>query len=348
MTRGNIIEKTLAECPICGQVHEIEKRHRKDTIVIKGDLVEYDLYFMFCCNADEEECEFADGKMINENLLNARNAYREKHNLLTSSEIVGIRKKYGLSQVELSRLLGWGEATISRYESSVIQDDSYDIILRLINDNPYEALQFLESNKEKFSVFKYMDVRRRIIECLDNTGKEHLSRQNLMGEYAQYDEKCDANGYTLLDIDKLEAAISYLALSIIDLFKVKLMKLLWYSDTLSYIETGHTITGLVYSHERMGALPLGHYKIVALNNVLSCEEVFEAYDDAVIHFLPNSNVDMTCLSDADKRVLDTVIARFGNYSGKQMKEYMHQEIAYNRTKDGEIIPFSLAKQIRPL
>ena len=30
---------------------------------------------------------------INENLLNAKNAYRKKHNLLTSNEIVDIRKK---------------------------------------------------------------------------------------------------------------------------------------------------------------------------------------------------------------------------------------------------------------
>ena len=346
MTRGTLIEKAPVECPICGQVHEIETRHRKETIVIKGDLVEYDLKFLFCRNADEEECEFADGKLINENLLNARNAYRVKHNLLTSFEIIEIRKKYGLSQVELARLLGWGEATISRYESSSIQDDSYDMILRLIRDNSFEALQFLESNKNKFSSVRYFEIRKRIIECLDSTGKEHLSRQNLMGEYASFDEKSDANGYTLLDIDKLEATINYLASHIIDLFKVKLMKLLWYSDSLSFIETGHTITGLVYSHEKMGALPLGHYKIVALNNVLSCEEVIETYEEPVIHFLPNANVDMKCLSDKEKKMLDTVIARFGHYSGRQMKEYMHREVAYNKTKDGEIIPFSLAKQIK--
>lgn len=347
MTRSDLIEKTLVECPICGQVHEIEKRHRKDTLVIKKELVEYDLTYLFCCNADEEECEFADGKMINENLLNARNAYRVKHNLLTSTEIVELRKKYGLSQVELARLLGWGEATISRYESSAIQDDSYDMLLRLIRDNSYVALQFLESNKDKFNNFRYFEIRKRIIECLDSTGKEHLSRQNLMSEYALFDEKSDANGYTLLDIDKLEATINYLASHIRNLFKVKLMKLLWYSDSVSFRETGHTITGLVYSHEKMGALPLGHYKIVALNNVLSCEEVIESYEEEVIHFLPNDNVDMTCLSDTDRIILNTVIARFGHYSGKQMKDYMHQELAYKETADGQIIPFSLAQQIKP-
>ena len=79
--------------------------------------------------SNEEENEFATGKMENNNLLNARNAYRKSHGLLTSDQIVAIREMYGLSQVDLARLLGWGEATISRYESKAIQDEAYDNIL---------------------------------------------------------------------------------------------------------------------------------------------------------------------------------------------------------------------------
>ena len=48
-------------------------------------------------NADEDENEFETGTMTNENLLNARNAYRVKMGLLTSDEIVAIRESYGLS-----------------------------------------------------------------------------------------------------------------------------------------------------------------------------------------------------------------------------------------------------------
>ena len=59
-------------------------------------------------------------------------------------------------------------------------------------------------------------------------------------------------------IDKLEAAISYIAEKVSNLFKVKLMKMLWYADALSYKENGVAITGLVYRHNEMGALPIGH------------------------------------------------------------------------------------------
>ena len=44
----------------------------------------YEERFYFCENADEEENEFETGRMTNENLLRARNAYRIKIGLFTS------------------------------------------------------------------------------------------------------------------------------------------------------------------------------------------------------------------------------------------------------------------------
>ena len=129
MEASTLIRKVHMDCPLCDKTHEVEERKRFATITLKGDKVTYEERFYFCANADDEENEFETGSMTNENLLNARNAYRVKHGLLTSDEIVAIRENYGLSQVDLARLLGWGEATISRYESKAIQDEAYDTML---------------------------------------------------------------------------------------------------------------------------------------------------------------------------------------------------------------------------
>lgn len=75
-------------------------------------------------------------------------------NILTSNEIVDIRENYGLSQVDLAKLLGWGEATIARYESKAIQDEAYDNMLRIIKDNPLKAIEFLDKNRGKFTTTK--------------------------------------------------------------------------------------------------------------------------------------------------------------------------------------------------
>lgn len=66
------------KCPLCDKVHEIEERKRLTTTIIKGKEVTYEERFYFCVNADEEENEFETSDMTNENLSNARNAYRAK------------------------------------------------------------------------------------------------------------------------------------------------------------------------------------------------------------------------------------------------------------------------------
>ena len=313
--------------------------------MIKGEEVAYEEKFYFCVNADEGENEFESGAMMNENLLNARNAYRMKKGLLTSNEIVTIRESYGLSQVDLAKLLGWGEATISRYESKAIQDEAYDTMLRLVKDNPLQALEFLKKNANKFSTVKYLEIRKRIVEKLDSYGKEFLTRQAFEGEYAKFEEPSDSNGFTILNIDKIEAMISYIAEKVNNLFKVKLMKMLWYSDALNFKENGCSISGMVYRHEPMGALPIGHYSLMNLENLNVREEMSYNYD-TMLHVYPTANMDYAVLNEKEKDILDQVIAKFMNYKAKDIVDYMHEERAYKETKPGQIISFSLAKEIR--
>ena len=345
MEGSTLIRKVYMDCPLCDKTHEVEERKRFATIILKGDKVTYEERFYYCANADDEENEFETGSMTNENLLNARNAYRVKHGLLTSNEIVNIRESYGLSQVDLARLLGWGEATVSRYESKAIQDEAYDIMLRLIKDNPLQALEFLKKNADKYSEQKRLEVRAKIVEKLDSYGKEYLTRQALEGEYACFENLSDANGFVLLDIDKIEASISYMAEKVSKLFKVKLMKMLWYADALSYKENGATITGLVYRHNEMGALPIGHYSLMNLEKLNVKEEASFNYD-SMLHIYPSKGIDYSVLSDKDTAILDVVIKKFKNYTAREIVDYMHEERAYIETNPGEIIPFSIAKEIR--
>lgn len=345
MEADAIIRKIHMSCPLCDKTHEVEERKRITTITIKGEEVSYEERFYFCANADEDENEFETGAMTNANLLNARNAYRIKMGLLTSDEIVAIRENYGLSQVDLAKLLGWGEATISRYESKAIQDEAYDTMLRLIKDNPLQALEFLKKNSDKFTITKRTEIRAKIIEKLGSYGKEFLTRQAFEGEYANFEEPSDSNGLTMLDIDKIEAMISYIAEETSNLYKVKLMKMLWYSDVLSFIENGNAITGMVYRHEAMGALPVGHYSLMNLEN-LNVQEEMSCNYNTMLHVYPTPNMDYSVLSDVEKAILDKVIAKFKDYKAKDIVDYMHEEKAYSETKTGEIIPFSLAKEIR--
>ena len=349
MRTNELIGRVKMDCPLCGKIHEVEERKRVTTLEIKDEEVTFDEIVYYCADAnfEEDEKEFETGEMLDENLLRARNAYRIKMGLLTSDEIVEIRKNYGLSQVDLANLLGWGEATISRYESKAIQDEAYDTMLRLVKDNPLKALEFLKKNSDKFSASKFFAIKKNIVEKLDSYGKEFLTRQAFAGEYANYEEPSDANGFTVLNIDKIEAIISYIAKSVDNLFKVKLMKMLWYSDVISFIQTGYSMTGMVYCHYAMGALPVGHYSLMNLEK-LNVKEELSANLNSMIHIYPTENMDYSVISESERMILDKVIDKFKDYKAREIVDYMHAEKAYTETSPGDIIPFSLAREIREL
>ena len=123
------------------------------------------------------------------------------------------------------------------------------------------------------------------------------------------------------------------------------MKSLWYSDALSYKQTGRAMTGLVYRHDTMGALPIGHYSLMNLENLNIKEEISCNYD-SMLHVYPDKSADYSILSSEEKAILDKVIKKFKSFKASEIVNYMHEEKAYKETSNGEIIPFSLAKEIR--
>lgn len=80
-------------------------------------------------------------------LRTARDLYRQKHGLLTSSNIARLRGRYGLSQRALARLLGWGEVTIQRYEKGVILSP-LRLVLEKFGQAPASRLSDLSHREE--------------------------------------------------------------------------------------------------------------------------------------------------------------------------------------------------------
>jgi putative zinc finger/helix-turn-helix YgiT family protein len=69
--------------------------------------------------------------------------YREKYRLLSADGIRSLRRRFGLTQGGLARLLRLGGNTISRWESGRnVQTAAMDVLLRLIRDLP-GSLEYL-------------------------------------------------------------------------------------------------------------------------------------------------------------------------------------------------------------
>lgn len=166
-----------------------------------------------------------------------------------------------------------------------------------------------------------------------------------MSKYARFLNKSEVTGGKILSLDVVVDMIRYYANSSImtNLFRVKLMKLLWYADALSYKRRGHSISGLVYRALPMGDVPVAYESIVDLSTI-HCEEI-EIGDGVGYKFLPTKDKHYTHLTLEDREILDAVIQCFGKASKSQIVEAMHQEDAYIKTAPHDIIQFKYTQTL---
>lgn len=332
-------EKRL--CPCCMEEHDVQTIEVMEKGVFKSTPVEYRAEYTYCDRAEEA---FAEEPQISANDISMKNAYREKMGLLTSHQIAAIRARYGISQSDLCLLLGWGGKTITRYESHQVQDIAHDTILRKLNSDPEWFLQLLQAEKDSLSAASFEKYSEAGTALFEQDHDLYL-KSAIMAKYARFLHNPEANGGKTLSLDVVVDMIRYYANSemVTNLFRVKLMKMLWYADALSYKRRGHAISGLVYLALPMGAVPVAYESIVDLSTI-HCEEI-EIGDGTGYKFLPTEDKEYHYLTKEDRDILDEIIRRFGRTSKAEIVERMHREDAYTETAPHDIIQFKYAQTL---
>lgn len=344
--KKDIIIKENRFCPFCDYEHEVEILERRAITNIKGQMVEYTEQFCQCTLSPSEDNEFVYGKMMNENLRRARDSYRKDNNLLLSTDIINIRKKYKLTQGELSKILGLGDVTIARYETKAIQDRVYDNLMREIQDNPKRMLYYFEQNTNKLSLERRDEIRKTITSYI-SPQKEPVENISFLGlHYKNYMQPTADNGYVIINEKKISTIVWYLASNIDNLYKIKLAKLLWYIDMLHFKLYGKAVTGLIYRHKPMGALPVGDIGLLTLNNIVVEEEPCDSsFEGIKYHFTPKGMADLNVLSDEEMKIVDMVLGKFKKYSTAEIVDYMHREKVYINTGMNDIMIFNSDEMI---
>jgi HTH-type transcriptional regulator/antitoxin MqsA len=119
-------------CPICGGPATLIEEPQ--TMSMAGRPVTYRDRFYRCGVCEET---FYSREMLSESFLRATAAIRAEDGLLAPDEIIGLRKKYGLTQAQLERLIGAGEKTVVRWErGTVAQNKTADTLLRVLLEHP--------------------------------------------------------------------------------------------------------------------------------------------------------------------------------------------------------------------
>lgn len=331
-------------CPNCEEYTEKTFGVEKEVYQVRGEPIEIEAEIVIC-----QKCggKIFDEERDSRNLEKAYSLYRKKHNLLSPDKIRIIREKYGLSQRALSRLLGWGEITIHRYENGAIQDNVHESTLRLIGD-PQNMQKLFEANRNKLPSYTAARLEERIAGFLQEDKEQafRLSFERLVSH-----QPIDStSGFKEYDLEKLKNVILYLAKRLDGVLSVKLNKLLWYCDFLHFKETSVSITGTQYVRYTYGPVPKKYHLITDImqdEELLDKNEVEYDTEKGIVgeRFTALVEPDKSVFSEREIQVMNFVADTFRDYSSTEIKDKSHQEAAYKKCKDGDIMSYEYAKEL---
>ena len=275
---------------------------------------------------------YVDAKLGNENLRKIRNEYRKIKNLLTDEDIKNIRNQYNLSQRDFAIALGFGEVTITRYESKTVQDKAQDNVIRK-SKNPKDFLILLEQNKNKYidvnGTEKYNELYSLVLNLTKNI-------EYLMNEFS-----IEERGNKIFNFNKFKAVINYIKKFKKGLTQTFLAKVLWYIYFLNYKLKNESMTGTVYMSMPYGAYPKMYDQILCDKDIITKHSWI---NDHECLFIEQVNTDYS-LSSEEKELIEYIINFFKNYNAKEIVDYMHNEKAYKCTKMFDVISYEYANNL---
>lgn len=293
---------------------------------------------------DEHGEEYTTTETDTISLELAQNAYREKFSIPFPDEIRSIRKKYGLSAIKMSKLLGFGDNQYRLYENGELPSLSNAKIISGVEDiHFFERL--VNESVELFSDIDKERITKRI---------EDLRRLNT--DKRKYDElvfrnhpiqKSHLNGYVSLNINKLRNMVVFFASKLNGVFETKMNKLLFYSDFLHYKHYAKGISGLRYQAITFGPVPVNYgtiYESLVEGVHKELKEVSGGYVGSVIN--TDTDFDPLLFTEAELQAMQTVLNQFGDLSATRISDESHKEQAWIDNKDKHaIIDYSYAFQL---
>jgi len=324
-------------CPNCEKEAKIKTVTLAEGIDVRGETIEVEAQYSQCteCGVEFENTQSPDA------LEEAYREYRRRHDMLQPEDIREWRKTYGITQKELSALLGWGGATLSRYENGALQDETHEKMLRMSMES-HNLLNLIKETPQAFIPEK----RERLIQQLEAAESEAVSINRIfeyrLGNY-QPDE---FSGYLKLNLAKLQNAVLFFCKG--GQLKTKLNKLLFYADFKHFKENAVSITGARYAHLLHGPVPNNYeYFFAALTHSRQIEvdevQIFQYFGE---NFVSTIEPDLSIFEPSELKILAEVKVFFKDYTATQIRDFSHEERGYQETSHHDLISYSFAENLQ--
>lgn len=329
---------TTTFCPNCETERSAHVVRKSESIGVRDLDIPVDVEY-FTCDVCKEEFDDPRG---GDPLEAAYREYRTRKGFVQPEQIRQFRKENGLTQSELSSLLGWGSATLSRYENGALQDEAHDRALQMVmrSDN---LLALLEKHPDAIPAAR----RTAILEGIKSRASA-LSDLLVFIEERLMSYGPDLwSGYQRFAPEKCFAAVLYFCRGD-GIPRTKLNKLLWYADFLHFKRHAVSITGAHYAHCPHGPT-LDKFDVLFAYmkdgaRELRAEDRFSGdLTWEVLRAVHEPN--LTLFSDTELHTLSEVKTKFDGYSSNRLSELSHAEKGYKETNDGDLISYTYADSL---
>ena len=326
-------------CPNCEKESDLLFIHSFRDIKVRGEIIKVEVEYYQCIFCGEA---FDDPRSENDPLEKAYREYRRRHNMMQPQEIRDLRVGYGLTQHEMAKILGWGLATLSRYENGALQDEAHDKTLRLAMD-PHNLLKLIEETPHVFSEEK----RRHVVEQLQTSKEMIYDFARIFEERFGRHAVDELSGYKKLDLTKLYNAILFFCKN--GIYKTFLNKLLFYSDFKHFKDHAISITGTRYAKATRGPVPdKWEYYISLLidEKSLLSDEIFISDEITGEKLTSLRGPDLSIFDDSELLVLASIKDHFKDWTATRISDFSHNEEGYKKTKVGSPISYNYAKDLQ--
>ena len=313
-------------------------------VLVRGEDIEVNGHRAYCAECHQP---MAVPEVDDELFAAAYQEYRHAHSLVSPREIADIRAMYGLSQRGLAKLLGWGTVTIHRYEKDALPDAAHNQILKTLRD-PGVVIGLLDDPHCQLAEVEKVRVRTALRGRLrGNKVDSAVTAMEALWEAAEPDEY---TGYRGTDPTRLMQMVAYFADALPSSpYKVKLMKLLFYSDFLHFARHGVSISGFKYAAIPMGPVPDDYEMFITwakLSGLVRVEFVNLSHGQPAEVLVPQEARGPHCFADSEMDALRTVARHCGRMSGAALARLSHEEPAWKDTDQSGWISYEWAHTLQ--
>jgi putative zinc finger/helix-turn-helix YgiT family protein len=326
-------------CPNCEKEQDLDLIQSQEEIEVRGELISVSAKYYRCRTCGDE---FEDPGSNDDPLDKAYREYRSRHGMLQPEDIRSLRKKYGLTQHEFAKLLGWGLATLSRYENGALQDEAHDKTLRLALE-PKNLMLLVKETPDGLSREREEKLTAKLKASEEATCSLERVYEERFGTY-----KPDIlSGYKTLDLQKLFNAIIFFCME--GLWKTVLNKEIFYADFKHFKGFSNSITGARYVRVPLGPVPdkwQYFFTLLIEDGVLESEEIF--YDENISGERLTSirKPDLSIFGNSELLTMSFVKEHFKGWTAKRISEFSHNEKGYKETPHRHLISYEYADDLQ--